>query len=103
MKKKQSTGIMSVADLSQVNNQMSVNVRGTISRIKEMTTDHLKKDMAVLQIEDDGAQIMVMVFPEVYEECRLKLENDTRIIVHGRMSKEENGPAVIADRVTRVS
>ena len=62
------------------------------------------KVMCFLTVEDLVGSVEVLVFPNVYERYKAKTEEESKILVEGRVSAEEDKPSkLIAEEITLFS
>lgn len=79
----------------------SVTIGGMITdkKIKYTKTD---KIMAFLTLEDMVGSVEVIVFPQTYEKYSYKLEEDSKVLIQGRVSLEEDRDGkLICEKITR--
>ena len=71
---------------------------GVLAGVRTMMTRRGKMVFAVL---DDGAQVEISVFNELYEKHRNRLREDQLIIVQGKVSNDDysGGMRVVADQL----
>ncbi|GAB1476270.1 DNA polymerase III subunit alpha [Bacillota bacterium] len=78
---------------------MAVTIAGIISGIRTLVT---KKNnvMAFVQIEDLYGTIETVVFPNVYERYKNRLEKDGKVVIKGSLDcKEEEAPKILANAI----
>src|SRR5207245_690867 len=68
--------------------------------VKRVMTKKTAAEMAFVRLSDILAEIEVVVFPKVFDECKKCLEKDSVIIVWGRIDKREDQLSLIADRIS---
>ena len=62
------------------------------------------KTMAFITVEDLVGSVEVLIFPKIYERCKDKLVEDSKIFVEGRVSSEDEKPSkLICDTITEFS
>ena len=74
--------------------------------ITEKTIKYTKTNqvMAFVTVEDLVGSVEVLAFPRVYDRYRALLEEDSRVLLEGRVSVEDDKPGkLILDRVTSFS
>ncbi len=84
---------------SQIYDGQRCKMGGLISTItKKMTRNGAM--MAFIEIEDIFGSVEVIVFPKVFEQYKEKIAEDQPILVHGRVSaQEDQGIKIIAERL----
>lgn len=55
--------------------------------------------MAIIQIEDFGNTIEVILFPNVYRSCAALIQTDTPVVVRGRLQIEDETAKILAGQV----
>ncbi|HZJ57396.1 MAG TPA: DNA polymerase III subunit alpha [Clostridia bacterium] len=76
-----------------------VEVGGIIVEHKRKTTRN-NNMMAFVTLEDLYGTIEVIVFPTIYKRYARLLDNDSTVIIHGKLSlREEEEPKILCDRV----
>ncbi len=87
-----------IDDLGIFDGQKTI-VAGMIHSVTRKTTRN-NAQMAFVEIEDMYGSVEVIVFPKHYERYKHLLENDTKLIMEGRISVQEDQDAkVILDRL----
>jgi DNA polymerase-3 subunit alpha len=71
---------------------------GVLSVIKELTTKKGDR-MAFLTLEDKEGTIEVVSFSDTYQQCKDLLEDDTPVVVIGRVQHDEKSSKIIAAKV----
>ena len=62
------------------------------------------KDMAFVSVEDESAELEVIVFPELFASKRELMIVDTPLCIKGRVSKKEDEyPKIVAESIDRLS
>ncbi len=76
-----------------------VKLAGVVTGVSEMTTKKGEK-MAFVLLEDRVAEIELVVFPKVYDQCFDSLKGEQGIFVSGSVQlRDEERPRVLADRI----
>lgn len=70
----------------------------TIAGIKTHITKSGSK-MCFMTVEDMAGTLDCIIFPNLFEECKNKLEKDTVLYISGKISIKEDSVSVIADNV----
>lgn len=92
-------GLVRIADLSELADNLRVTVAGMVSASKQIITK-TGKPMSFFTLEDLSGSVEVVVFSNVYEKARFYLENDHVLIASGRTSlKEEEDSKIIAEAI----
>lgn len=74
-------------------------IGGIVTHIKEKTTRN-EKIMAFATIEDLTGSVEVIIFPITFEKYRNLLEEDSKILIEGRIDyKEDEPPKIIAESI----
>ncbi|RPF49849.1 DNA polymerase III catalytic subunit DnaE type [Thermodesulfitimonas autotrophica] len=87
------------ADLAELEANGPLKAGGLIVAVRRYRTKK-GEPMAVVQLEDLTGVIEVVVFPQVFQECRQLLKPEAVIIVSGRKAKGTERIRVVADEVT---
>ena len=80
----------------------SVTIGGILTAVKGKATK--KGDyMAFVTLEDLTGEIECLVFPRVYERYQAMLQEDTAVIITGRLSvREEEAPKLLAEQISLI-
>ena len=80
----------------------SVTIGGILTAVKGKATK--KGDyMAFATLEDLTGEIECLVFPKVYERYQAMLQEDTAVIITGRLSiREEEAPKLLAEQISLI-
>ncbi len=89
-----------LTDCSEERVGQKVRVGGVVSTLRRVVTKKSGAEMAFLSLSDGVNSIEVVVFPKIYESCKLFLDSDKVILVDGRLDKKEDTLAIISDSVT---
>jgi len=99
-----------ISHLSEVithkNNQLGeiekgrVRIAGMVSQAKVIITKKGNKEMAFLTIEDETAQIEVVVFPNTFSEKKNLLVEDKILLIEAKVEKREEKQSLIAEKIT---
>jgi len=76
-----------------------VKIGGLINSKKTMLTKN-NRMMAFCQIEDLYGQIEVIVFPKVYDRYQILIEEDSILLVEGRLNVSEDEVKVLVERLS---
>ncbi len=79
---------ISISELEKQNNNAKYSAIAIITSIKNVMTKK-REQMAILQIEDISGQAEAVVFPKTYEVIHSYLNNDARLILKGKVDKQE--------------
>ncbi len=89
-------------DLENLRDGMRVTIGGMIQSKRTMVT---KKNtmMAFLQVEDLYGMTEVVVFPNVYDKVKTKLQEDSIVVIRGTLQfREEEQPKILASYVEAI-
>ncbi|MGN1127568.1 MAG: DNA polymerase III subunit alpha [Candidatus Flemingiibacterium sp.] len=79
--------------------RQTLTVCGTVSK-KQLKMTKNGAQMAFLTLEDNFAEIEIVVFPKVFEKCSAFLTDDAALAVTGQLSiKEEEPPKLLASGI----
>jgi DNA polymerase-3 subunit alpha len=79
---------------------LQVVVGGIITGVKTKTTKS-EKIMAFITLEDLTGSMEIIVFPQTYDKYRVLLQQDSKVIIKGRVNfKEDELPKIIAEEIT---
>ena len=82
-----------------IKNGTMVTMAGLITGIKKLINKK-GSQMAFLDVEDLYGQLEVVVFPRTFEACRQYLNEDSIVVLRGKLDlKEEGSPKLLADSV----
>ncbi|GET41010.1 helix-hairpin-helix domain-containing protein [Microseira wollei] len=87
---------ISISQLEGQKNQAKVSAIVMVTAIKNVMTKK-REPMAILQIEDISGQAEAVVFPKTYEQINSHLNNDARLILSGKVDKQEERTQLIVD------
>lgn len=93
----------SIGDVREARNKDGsfINLAGIISRISYKQTK--KGDtMAYVYLEDIVTSIEVIIFPQLLEEQRDLLSEDSIVVINGRLDLKENEAKLIAKQITQI-
>ncbi len=80
-----------------------VTVCGVVNNVVKKTT-RSGKDMAFVTVEDESAELEVIIFPEMFVAQRELFIVDTPLVVRGKVSqKEDEYPKIVAESVERLT
>ena len=102
----QKIGCCRIADLSGEDSHRydgkKVNIACAVIKSKIMTT-RSNSTMAFTNVEDLSGTMEIIVFPKVLAECRELLENNSVVVINGRVSvKEEENAKLVADSIVSI-
>lgn len=92
----------SISGLTQRQDAEDVTIVGLINKIKITTTRAKGEKMAILKVEDLGATVEVLVFPNTYKQVYTNLIANSVVAVRGRLSLKEESPKILASNVTPI-
>ncbi|HZS48518.1 MAG TPA: DNA polymerase III subunit alpha, partial [Blastocatellia bacterium] len=88
-----------IAGLGEKQDKSQVSVGGTITSVQQKTTKKGDR-FALLQVEDMTESVKVVVWPETYKRTSGLFQNDTAVIVKGKLDVEDEGVySIIADDI----
>ncbi|HAX80598.1 MAG TPA: DNA polymerase III subunit alpha [Cyanobacteria bacterium UBA11372] len=85
---------ISISQLEGQNNNAKVSAIAMVTGVKNVMTKK-REAMAILQIEDISGQAEAVVFPKTYEVIHSYLNNDARLILSGKVEKQEERTQLI--------
>ncbi len=89
--------------LNDSTDNQDVTVCGVISGVTRKST-RSGKDMAFVTVEDETAEIEIIVFPDMFAGKRELFVMDTPLLIKGRVSqKEDEYPKLVADNIERIT
>ncbi len=92
---------INLLDIKEERDGATKRVAGLIGHLRTITTK--KGDlMAFMTLEDMVSSIEVIVFPNLFKDCREVLEEDRIVSVKGRIDKKENEVKIIASEITEI-
>ncbi len=74
-------------------------VCGVIEKIKIVITKRKKQRMAILNIEDETSRVEVIVFPQLFEESNIYLNEKEIIVLMGKVETKEKTPKILATKI----
>ncbi|PLX70903.1 MAG: DNA polymerase III subunit alpha [Denitrovibrio sp.] len=78
-------------------------VGGLVKNVKRIVTKKKGEKMAFVNIEDMDSGVEVVVFPRTYEQYQRHLENDSIVIIAGKIDKKEDKTVIMADKIMDVT
>ncbi|MDR1136504.1 MAG: DNA polymerase III subunit alpha [Clostridiales Family XIII bacterium] len=95
--------IIHFQDHPNIKDNMGILMVAIINRKKTQVTK-TGKLMAFINVEDLVGEVEALVFPNVYEKCAAVINEDSVVVLRGRLNfKEEETPKIIADKITPIS
>ncbi len=76
-----------------------VKIMGIIIKIKQTTTRKNNEKMAIIKLEDLEGDVEVIIFPTTYRQAYVYLQQNTVVLVKGRLNLREKTPKIIASTV----
>ncbi|ADU31472.1 DNA polymerase III subunit alpha [Evansella cellulosilytica] len=96
----ESFGRLSVIDAKE--KKSTLRIAGMIEDVKVIKTK--KGDqMAFAQLSDETGEIDLTFFPEVYKDCRLKLQKGELVFVQGNVQEHKGEGKVVVEKCTTIS
>lgn len=92
----------STANLYNYKDSQDITLGGIISKLKHTTTKKTNEKMAICLLEDLEGVAEVLVFPNRYKDNAPYLRLNSVVLVKGRVSRKEEQPKIIADRISPV-
>lgn len=92
----------SIRDLKEMRDSEEVRIAGVVNSFS-LKKDRSGKRMAFLTLEDLEAEIEVIVFSSLYEECSSYIEKDEVLLVKGKLDTASQPAKVIAEKITPFS
>lgn len=92
----------STTNLRNYKDSQEVTIGGLVSRLKHTTTKKTNEKMAICLLEDLEGVVEVLIFPNRYQGNAPYLHVNAVVLVKGRVSRKEEQPKIIADRVSPV-
>ncbi|NLP36071.1 MAG: DNA polymerase III subunit alpha [Firmicutes bacterium] len=86
-------------ELGDLPDEQPVIAAGMINNLKPILTK-AGKPMAFFALEDMTASVEVVVFPGVYENAKVFLENDQVVFIHGRLDHKDEEVKLLAEKIT---
>lgn len=90
------------ADLEQLKDKSRVVLGGVITNLKKKTTKN-GNSMAYFSLEDLHGTIEIVVFPKTLEEFKDAINEESVVIVEGRLDAMENNIKLLAGSVTPIN
>lgn len=89
--------------MTEASDEEIVTVCGLISGITRKSTRN-GKDMAFITLEDETAELEVIIFPDMFAAKRELFTLDTPLVIKGRVSqKEDEYPKIVAEKAERIT
>ncbi|GAW91153.1 DNA polymerase III subunit alpha, partial [Calderihabitans maritimus] len=88
----------SVADLESLSDETAVKIGGILTGVRKTVT-RKGEVMAYLQLEDTTGRVEVLIFPRVYSRFSRILQEDTIVVVEGKVSKRDEELKVFGELV----
>lgn len=80
-----------------------VTVGGILASLRPIMTKKGNKPMAFGRLEDDTGQMDLVFFPKTWEQVGEKVEQDTPVLVTGKLESREDGLNLVVDRIRTIS
>ena len=87
-----------VVDLAEEADQTKVTLGGIVASSRRVIT-RAGSTMLVATLEDLTGSVEVVVFPKVYEQTRLRLADDSIVLVSGRLDRRDEAPQILCEAV----
>jgi len=91
-----------ILDLWEHPRQREVMVCAVVEKIKNVTTRRKGEQMAILKLEDETASIEAFVFPRLYAECSFFLQEQTILVIKGKVESKDKTPKILISQVIPV-
>ena len=91
-----------VAGLGGLGDGAKITLGGIVAHKKEINSKKGDR-MAFIQLEDLSGSVEVVCFPKLFAENRGLLESEDPLLVTGRLNRNENSIAVVADEILPLS
>ena len=91
------TNQINLSQLDEQKNNATVSAIAIVNSIKNVMTKK-REPMAILQIEDMTGQTEAVVFPKTYERIGELLVQDARLILWGKIEKQDERTQLIVDK-----
>ncbi|MBE3571933.1 MAG: DNA polymerase III subunit alpha [Moorella humiferrea] len=91
-----------LAELADLSDGSQVVVGGLVGGMRRLITRN-GETMAVLNLEDFGGQVEVVLFPRLYGKIRTWLAPEAVVLIKGRIDKQEEGVQILAEEIKQVS
>lgn len=85
-----------ISSLNENTKTREVLVCGVIENIKLITTRRRNERMAIIQVEDETANVEVFVFPRLFAETQLFLAKKKIIVLRGKVEAKDKVPKILA-------
>jgi len=96
LKRYQMTDVQGLANLQD---KTMTRIGGMVSKLTRTVTKASKEPMAIIELEDLGGCVAVLVFPEAYRRYGGILAQDRAVLVCGEVSRRDQEPKVMASEV----
>jgi DNA polymerase-3 subunit alpha len=80
-----------------------VKVGGVVSDVRVVVTRNTSREMAFIRIEDDTANLEVIVFPKIFAATRGYWNKDQIVLIKGRVESREGSISLIAESAMLLS
>ncbi len=101
-KKQLSSFTSPLRDLPGMTTDQTINVAGTITKIKKIIT-RTNKSMLFVKIEDNTANIEILVFPNLLERTAAIWQEGETVLCQGRLSDKDQEFKILANTATRIA
>jgi len=82
--------------------QREVMICAVVEKIKNVTTRRKSERMAILKLEDETASIEAFIFPRLYAECSFFLQEQTILVVKGKVEAKDKTPKILISQIIPV-
>jgi len=86
-------------EVEELESSTSVRLAGSIANIRTTFTKKNNQEMAFLSVEDDTGKIDVVVFPNLFQEAKIHLVQDTIILIEGKVDHRDDRVSLLADKI----
>jgi DNA polymerase III subunit alpha len=80
-----------------------VKIGGIVENAKKIFTKKSNSEMAFITLSDEkGVKIECIIFPRIFAEYKNIIQNDTVIIIEGRLDAKNDKPTIIAENIISI-
>ncbi len=92
----------SISHLSGRTDGEEISIVGLINKIKTTVTRAKAEKMAILKVEDLGAAVEVLVFPNTYKQVSKYIVANNVVLIKGKLTLKEDTPKILASNITPI-
>jgi DNA polymerase III subunit alpha len=93
---------INLSGISEQKDKSKISAIAIITAIKNVLTKESREPMAILQLEDLSGSVEAVVFPKTYDRVQSHLINDARLIVWGKVDKQEERTQIIVEDIEAI-